>query len=92
MSVAEAQQRISSAEASRWMLYLREHPTLDDVLAAYLAQLTAVLATINRDTKKKPEGFSITDFLIEFAPTPAPQQSTAEQRLALQLMADTDAE
>ena len=66
-----AQRIIDSREFSEWMAYDRLHPIrpLED-LFVILAQANWLFAEANRDRKRKPTGYSLTQFLPMFLRPP----------------------
>lgn len=66
-----AQRLIDSREFSEWMAYDRMHPIrpLED-LFVILAQANWLFAEANRDRKRKPTGYSLTQFLPMFLRPP----------------------
>lgn len=61
----------------------------------YHAQLMALIANVNRDTKKQHKPFDIKDFMLEFIPvdddseTPKPRAKSWESLLATVVMLNT---
>jgi len=55
---------MTAQEFMLWAAYDRVQPIGDERADASVAQLTALMANINRDTKKKPDPFTISDFLL----------------------------
>lgn len=65
--------RTSSRELTEWMAYEAVEPFPAQRLELYLAQVAMLIANANRDPKKRPEPFALTDFLLfreEREPTP----------------------
>ncbi len=66
MSVAEAQQRISSKEFAGWIAYERIEPSEPKRSDIQTALLATIIANSVRDPKKKPTPFKVEDFLLDF--------------------------
>lgn len=66
MSVAEAQQRISSREFAEWVAFHNIEPWHNTQMYLYASQMLAWFANAHRDTKQKPTPFKTEDFLPEF--------------------------
>lgn len=54
MSVAQAQQEVSSAEFNEWMAYYRIEPWGERMADIRMGMLASVIANVNRDPKQKP--------------------------------------
>jgi hypothetical protein len=69
MPVGELLERVSSEELTEWAAYERLHGTLgsarSDVLVAHQM---ALLANVNRDTKKRSRPYTAKDFMPEWSP------------------------
>ncbi len=86
MSVAEAQQRISSREFAEWVAYDRISPfgpERDDLRMGILASL---IANVNRDAKKHPKPYKPADFIPEFAKGEKPPQTTEDHLKIIEMM------
>lgn len=75
-------QRIISHEHFKELLaYDRLQPHVDDMLPVYFANLTRVLAEVNRDDKQRALPYTMQDFLWPFRGAPAARQDDVEAAL-----------
>lgn len=51
-------------ELRGWMEWRSKVPAPEDRIHMQVANVSAVLANVNRDPKRKPEAFSVSDFLL----------------------------
>lgn len=65
-SVDELIDSISHDELLEWAEFYRHNPWPDTKADAYMANICATLANINRDEKKRKESFTANDFLLTF--------------------------
>jgi len=82
MTVAQLENEMPSSELSEWAEYIQIEPFESQLNAFYFAQLTQLLANINRDPKRA--AFKLTDFLYK-----NPEQVEAEKTAELKAMFDT---
>lgn len=78
MSVRRAQAEIDSAEYADWCEFFSVEPHYGDRLELMIAQLTCLIANVNRTKKSRP--FKIKDFILEFA---AKAKQTPDQMKAI---------
>lgn len=72
MSVKRAQREVDSAEFAEWMAYAEVEPfgpEREDQRAGIVA---ALIANVNRDSKKRPEPYDVEDFLPRWETRVAP--------------------
>jgi hypothetical protein len=82
MSVAELEATMSGAEFMEWIAHYQREPWGDFRIDLAGARITALLANVNRDTKKRPQPFSIADFM-PFIEQPTPAQKLRSSLLHL---------
>lgn len=74
MTVREAQERISSHEFAEWMAYANLEPFGPEREDQRAGVVAATLANINRDTKARPEPYSVEDFFPRYDTIIAPPE------------------
>lgn len=76
--------RISWKQFLEWLGYLSMEPIGEERMDWRFATLCALLANINRDTKKRWKAYEAKEFLLRFGLPPAPTrtQSAAQQKAA----------
>lgn len=56
---------MTAHDLQEWQAYLRAEPLSADRTEVMLAQLAALTANINRDSKKKPDPYTVREFMID---------------------------
>lgn len=77
MTVAELGRRMSSREFTRWQRYAAVEPfgsPRDDLRAGEIA---ALIANVNRDSRRRPQPFTPGDFFPQIAPLKPPVDAKA---------------
>jgi hypothetical protein len=74
---------ISSAELSEWLAYMKSNGPINPYYRQdwAMAQISAILANANRDTKKRKRPFKTDDFMPQFGRAAATKTQTSEQIL-----------
>lgn len=79
--MGELQQRMGAGEFAEWAVFLSIEPigALRDDL--HTAMLMTLLANANRDRKKKPKPFALTEFLPDFWKAPEADKAKGAENL-----------
>jgi hypothetical protein len=80
--VKRLMREMDSEEYAWWLAYDRIEPIGALRSDLMLAQVCSILANVNRDSKKKPTPYELSDFLFEFDKTK--EQKEEEQRAAVE--------
>ena len=59
-------QEIDSEEFSWWLAYAQVEPFPSEKAELGSAMISSVVANVNRDSKRKPEPFTLKDFMLDF--------------------------
>lgn len=71
--------RLSSRELTEWMAFYALEPWGSDVESWRFGMIAAVIANVNRDSKKQPRAFTPQDFM----PNQKPKQQTIAEQIAI---------
>ena len=71
--------RMGTDEFAEWIAFDRIETIRTDAPTWQIAQLTALTANINRDTKKRKEPYGSEDFAMFTGREPTPEQTADEQ-------------
>lgn len=83
MSVADAQERISSKEFTYWIAYFKREPFGHEIDHMYQAQIAATTANT---VARKGKGYTVEDMMIRAEPKqPTPQEKKASFMAFMQL-------
>jgi hypothetical protein len=77
--VAQLLSEISSEELTEWMAYAELEPFGEERADLRSATVAAVIANANRDRKKRPQPYKVSDFMPKFDR----QEQTEEDMLAV---------
>lgn len=73
--------QISIGQFLEWMAYAELEP-FDEVRDDYrIASVVQMIANVNRDTKKQPKPFPISEFVLKFGATEKKPQTWEEQKM-----------
>ncbi len=86
-NVDEFLKMFTARQFFEWQAYEQIDPWGERRQDYRIASLGALIANVNRDSKKRPEPYTIEDFLLKFGEPEKKQQTWQEQEMILNMWA-----